>query len=223
MHSLRLAGLVLGVLFSSSCLRPASALQEVPEPAPLSPGLSRIAGEDPASRIQYVRLLLRGRLTAIPAPSTQTSAPPATPAFPPPTLTAQCSLQPEGKYTFDIFADLGAITDRAFYPPWKPASPHDLFPPRTQKLSITLDFLGYTHVKPVRRQWEIPVPTPAQFRSNPPGSGSTNMEDVSFYLRYLLALPTLRLTLPGGQSAEFLATPLLDQIRREPLCRAAHF
>ena len=95
---------------------------------------------------------------------------------------------------------------------------------------MTMDFLGYTHVKPVRRQWEIPVQTPGQYRYNPPGSGSANLEEITFYLRYLIALPTLRLTLDShstdgrftySRSAEFLTTPLLDEIRKEPLCQAA--
>ena len=83
-----------------------------------------------------------------------------------------------------------------------------------------MEFLGYTHVKPVRRQWEVPAQTPGQYRYNPPGAGSTNLEEITYYLRYLLALPTLRLTL-DNRSADFLTTPLLDQIRKEPLCRAA--
>jgi hypothetical protein len=83
-----------------------------------------------------------------------------------------------------------------------------------------MDFLGYTHVKPVRRQWEIPVQTPDLYRYNPPGSGSANLEEITYYLRYLLALPTLRLTL-DNRSVEFLTTPLLVEIRKEPLCRAA--
>jgi hypothetical protein len=30
------------------------------------------------------------------------------------------------------------------------------FPPQTEEVSFTMKFLGYTHVKPVHRQWEIP-------------------------------------------------------------------
>ena len=83
-----------------------------------------------------------------------------------------------------------------------------------------MDFLGYKPVKPARRQWETPIQTPGQYRYNPPGSGSSNMEEIAYYLRYLLALPTLRLTL-GERSAEYMTTPLLDAIRKEPLCRAS--
>jgi hypothetical protein len=83
-----------------------------------------------------------------------------------------------------------------------------------------MDFIGYTHVKPVHRQWEIPIQPPGQYRYNPPGPGSSNLEEITYYLRYLLALPTLRLTL-NNNSVEFMTVPLLNEIRKEPLCRAA--
>jgi hypothetical protein len=177
-----------------------------------SNGIDRIAGQEPASRIQYVRLVLAGSLHL---PAVDSPAP--TPA---PTLIAQCTLRPNGKSYFELFANFGRVTDLAFYPPWTRTSQGDLFPPPTEKVMMTMDFLGYTHVKPVRRQWEIPVQTPLQYRYNPPGSGSTNLEEIAYYLRYLLALPTLRLTF-GNNSADFLTTPLLNEIRKEPLCRAA--
>jgi hypothetical protein len=177
----------------------------------LADGIDRIAGQEPASRIQYVRLALAGSLH-LPATGDSTT--------PSPTLIAQCTLRPNGKSYFELFANFGGATDLAFYPPWKPSSQDDLFPPPTQKVVMTMDFLGYTHVKPVRRQWEIPVETPGQYRYNPPGSRSSNLEEITYYLRYLLALPTLRLTL-GNNSADFLTTPLLNEIRKEPLCRAA--
>jgi hypothetical protein len=135
-------------------------------------------------------------------------------------LIAQCTMRPNGKSFFELFANFGSVSDLAFYPPWTPASQQDLFPPRTDKVTFTMEFLGYTHVKPVRRQWEIPVQTPDQYRYNPPGGGSQNLEEIAYYLRYLVSLPTLRLTL-GNRSAEFLTTPLLDEVRKEPLCRAA--
>jgi hypothetical protein len=179
----------------------------------LADGIDRIAGQEPTSRIQYVRLALPGTLHL---PSTGDSPAPS----PLPTLIAQCTLRPNGKSYFELFANFGRATDLAFYPPWTRTPQGDLFPPPTEKAVMTMDFLGYTHVKPVRRQWEIPVQTPGQYRYNPPGSGSSNLEEIAYYLRYLLALPTLRLTL-GNNSADFLTTPLLDEIRKEPLCRAA--
>ena len=179
----------------------------------LADGIDRIAGQEPTSQIQYVRLTLPGTLRL---PTAVDSSAPS----PSPTLIAQCTLRPNGKSYFELFANFGRATDLAFYPPWTRTPQGDLFPPPTEKVIMTMDFLGYTHVKPIRRQWEIPVQTPGQYRYNPPGSGSSNLEEIAYYLRYLLALPTLRLTL-GNNSADFLTTPLLNEIRKEPLCRAA--
>ena len=58
-----------------------------------------------------------------------------------------------------------------------------------------MEFLGYTHVKPVKRQWEAMLRPAGQYRYNPPTGGSSNLEDSTYYLRFLIALPTLRLTL----------------------------
>jgi hypothetical protein len=183
-----------------------------PEKTTLPTGIDRLAGEEATSHIQYVRLVLPGSLHPSPTDS-------ATPS-PPPTLIAQCTLRPTGKSYFELFANFGGATDLAFYPPWVPATKQDLFPPHTDKVTLTMEFLGYTHVKPVRRQWEVPVQTPGQYRYNAPGGGSANLEEVTYYLRYLVALPTLRLTV-DNRSAEFLTTSLLTEIRKEPLCRAA--
>jgi hypothetical protein len=184
-----------------------------PQKTTLASGVDRITGLEATSRIHYVRLVLSGSL--------HTSSPADSPApSPGPTLIAQCTLKPNGKSSFELFANFGGATDLAFYPPWTPASNHDLFPPRTDKAVLTMEFLGYMRVKPVRRQWEIPVQTPGQYRYNPPGSGSANLEEITYYLRYMIALPTLRLTL-DNRSAEFLTTPLLNEIRKDPLCRAA--
>lgn len=184
----------------------------------LASGVDRISGLEATSNIRYVRLVLSG--TGRASSSGDSSAP-----SPGPTLIAQCTIKPNGWSSFELFANFGGASDLAFYAPWTPASKHDLFPPRTEKVNITMEFLGYTHVKPVRRQWEIPVQTPGQYRYNPPGSGSGNLEEITFYLRYLIALPTLRLTLDSrsteNRSAEFITTPLLDEIRKESLCRAA--
>lgn len=198
--------LLVALLSASSAAAP-----QQPEKTTLPAGIDRLAAQESTSHIRYVRLVLTGSLRApagSPAPS------------PPPTLIAQCTLRPDGKSYFELFANFGGATDLAFYPPWTPTSKQDLFPPRTDKAALTMEFLGYTHVKPVRRQWEVPVQTPGQYRYNPPGGGSANLEEVTYYLRFLVALPILRLTL-DNRSADFLTTPLLDEIRKEPLCRAA--
>jgi hypothetical protein len=201
----------LALLFTSFALCAQQPDQLQPQKTVVSPQIDRLVGLEPSSRIQYVRLVLTGSLhapTDIPAPTL------------PPTLIAQCTQRPNGRSYFELFANFGGATDLAFYPPWTPTSEQEVFPPRTEKVMLTMDFIGYTHVKPVRRQWEIPTQTPGQYRYNSPGSGSPNLEEISYYLHYLLSLPTLRLTL-GNNSVDFLTTPLLNEIRKEPLCRAA--
>jgi hypothetical protein len=177
-------------------------------------GIDRLAGTEPTSHIQYVRLTLKGSLHTTPPAADQS------PSSSPPVLIAQCSMRPEGKYVFEIFTNFGGVADAGFYPPWTRTSNSGPFPPSTEKAIITMEFLGYTHVKPIRRQWEVPLEAPGQYRFNSPGVRSSNMEDINFDLRYLVSLPTLRLTL-GNRISEFLTSPLLEAIRKEPLCRAA--
>jgi hypothetical protein len=216
LHPVR-AVFALGLLGSSTVIsaqQPEHRAVDTDQPeTTLASGVISISGLELTSNIHYVRLILSGSLHT---PSTADSPAPS----PGPTLIAQCTLKPNGKSSFELFANFGGATDLAFYPPWTPTSQQDLFPPRTDKVNMTMEFLGYMHVKPVRRQWEIPVQTPGQYRYNPPGGGSANLEEITYYLRFMVALPTLRLTL-NNRSADFLTTPLLDEVRKEPLCRPA--
>lgn len=203
--------LLLALLYASHTAQQPESPQ--PEKTTLPTGIDRLASQETTSHIQYVRLILPGSLRTA-------SSATALPTSPAPMLIAQCTLRPNGKSYFELFASFGGATDLAYYPPWAPTSAQDLFPPRTEKAVFTMEFLGYTHVKPVHRQWEIPVQTPGQYRYNPPGAGSSNLEEITYYLRYLVSLPTLRLSF-DNRSADFLTTPLLSEIRKEPLCRAA--
>jgi hypothetical protein len=47
------------------------------------------------------------------------------------------------------------------------------------------------------------------------------MEQVAFYLHYLRALPTLRLTLPGKAAAEWETTRWQAAVKAEPLCASS--
>jgi hypothetical protein len=217
LHPVR-AAVSVALLYCSSAvfaqqLEHRTADTDQPEKTTLASGVDRISGLEATSNIHYVRLVLAGSLHTV----SHADAPVPSPG---PTLIAQCTLKRNGNSSFELFANFGGATDLTFYPPWTPTSKQDLFPPRTDKVNMTMEFLGYTHVKPVRRQWEIPIQTPGQYRYNPPGGGSANLEEITYYLRYLISLPNLRLTL-DNRSADFLTTPLLYEIRREPLCRAA--
>jgi hypothetical protein len=193
--------------------------QTAPDPAtapqlqPIAPNLARLSGVEPTQSITYTRFFL----LAIPEDPPQ-SAPGAF-DITRPTLTAQCTQDKKGKQHFELFVNFGNIADTAFYPPWRPTLPTD-FPPRTEKITVIMEFLGYTKFKPVKRQFEKVLSPYGQLRYNNPGGGSANMEDLSYYLQVLRALPTLRLT-AGTQSASFLTTPLLVQLHADPLCRAS--
>jgi hypothetical protein len=185
------------------------------EPVSLSSGLKRMAGEDAPSKINYVRLFLDGKLL-----DEHGIAVPLTPNISPPALIAQCTQSPSGKLAFELLANFGGVDDLAYYPPWDKARDGGMFAPQLEHVGVTMEFLGYTHVKPVKRQWEVLLQPAGQLRYNRPGVGSPNMEDSTYYLRYLLALPTLRLRY-SGKAAEFETTPLLNQIKKETVCKAA--
>jgi hypothetical protein len=177
--------------------------------------ITRLSGTDSSSSIQYVRLILNGSLH-VASGAVAEARPDATP----PILIAQCSLRPGGKYFFEMFTTFGGPADLRFYPPWTSKDSHDLFAPATRKVVMTMEFLGYVHIKPFRRQWEIPVESPSLYRYNSPSSRSSNLEEPSWFLRYLASLPTLRLTL-DDRAAEFETASLLAAIRNEPLCAAS--
>jgi len=175
-----------------------------------SPAITRAEGVDGPSGISWVHLGIEGKLLA--------NGP--TPELPP-MLTAQCTQTRDGKQKFELLADFGGVRDKAYYPPWRPKNKDDLFPPELNKVMLTMEFLGYTHVKPVKRQW-VELQEPAgELKYNTPSMGSANMEQIMFYLQYLKALPTLRLSAKGLSTVEFMTTPTLDAIRREPMCKAA--
>lgn len=172
--------------------------------------LTRLAGVDEASGISYALLSLEGRPLAANADVT-----------PRPRLTAQCTKTAAGKLRFELLADLGGVTAIAYYPPWRPASKSDLFPPRLEKTSVTMEFLGYTKVKPVKRQWVYLLELPGEMRYETPGMDSSNMEQVMLYLQYLRSLPTLRLTVAGKGAAEWETSQWQAALHAEPLCAAS--
>jgi hypothetical protein len=179
------------------------------------PGLVRLDGLDAPSKITYVRFALDGRLF-----DGHGAALAVVPEGAPPRLVAECTRRPSGKLDFELLADFGGVDDLAYYPPWDHLRDGGLFPPQLEKVSVTMEFLGYTHVKPVKRQWEVLLQPTGQLRYIRPGGDSTNMEDLPYYLRYLLALPTLRLHYLG-KVTEFQTSALVEQVKKEPVCKAA--
>jgi hypothetical protein len=180
------------------------------QPTALTPTLARTEGVEPISAIAFTRLYL----------TAQTDPPPPAFDITRPTLTVQCTRRPGDKYLFELFVNFGNITDTAFYPPWHRTDDTELFAPRTEKIPLTMEFLGYTRVKPVRRDFEFVIAPAGQLRYNPPSTLSRNLEEITYFLQFLRALPTFHLSYPG-HAATFLTEPLLAQIRKEPICRAS--
>jgi hypothetical protein len=129
------ASALLTVLFAASKVLQAqqSTAALEPQKTQLSSGIDRIGGTELASQIQYLRLIVKGHHAgAAPQPANSGDA------ESPPLLIAQCTLRPDGKYLFDMFASFTSRVDLGFYPPWKSSGPGDLFPPRTEKVTITM-------------------------------------------------------------------------------------
>lgn len=192
----------------------------------LPPGMSRAAGLDAGSGIAYTLISVQGKLVAgvggvsVYAVKAAASELPPTP----PTLTAQCIRDESGKLRFELLTNLGGIPEIAYYPPWKPTPQQQVQPP-TAKTTVTMEFLGYMKVKPVKREWRYLRALPGELRYAESGMHSGNMEESRFYMQYLKALPTLRLTIPGQGlgtgTIEFETTKWQSFVRKEPLCAEA--
>ncbi len=177
-------------------------------PPQLPAGLTRKMGVDAESGIAYALISIEGKATdAVTPPSA-------------PRLTAQCTREANGKLRFELLADVGGGPELAFYAQWK-ATKDNLYPPRLEKVQTVMEFLGYMKVKPVKRQWEYLLQMPGELRYSTPGMGTSNLEQVMFYLQYLRALPTLRLTFPGKGTVEFETSKWQEAVRAEPLCKAS--
>ena len=220
---MRLLGLVallcIGTTEACSQETPMRYPKEVPSTPALTsigPGLWRLAGSDPASGIAYVRVLLVN--TSASPESVAEASDETMPDLTKPTLTGQCTRDAHGKLHFELFINFGGMPDAAFYPPWRSSGPDDLFPAPKPRVQLTMEFLGYTKVKPFRRQFEqVDAPGPEQMRYLNPGKTSSNLEPPGWFFQYLRSLPTLRVT-GLNHSAEFFTTQWLQELHAEPLC-----
>jgi hypothetical protein len=171
------------------------------------------SGTDAGSGISWVFISLNGKVVG-----DETAGVPR--------LTAQCTKEGKGKLRFELLADVGDVPEVRFVPPFK-ATDTELFPPTVPKTTVTMEFLGYMKVKPVKRQWTGIDQLPGEWKYATPGGNSSNMEEIMFYLQYLRALPTLRLTLPtvGGLRrpavVEFETAAWQAKVKAEPLCWAS--
>ena len=187
-----------------------AVLGVVGQMADIPNGVTKSAGTDAGSGIQYALVSLDGRLVG--------GAGEGTPA---PRLTAQCMKMPSGTLKFELLAHFGGVPEVKFDAPWKP-SPGEDFAPRLEKAQVTMEFLGYTKVKPVRRQWDYLSGSIGELRYAPPGMSSSNMEEIAYYMQYVRSLPTLRLS-SGTNAAEWETAKWQVALHQEPLCGAGGF
>lgn len=217
--------LTLALLFVPASTLRAQTLNIDPDPdradprTTLAPGLRKLSGTEAIRHIDYARIFLDGHLVPAGSPPDTRETLPNVKGRPP-VLIAQCTRQPGGKLRFELFLNYGLVNDFSYHPPWRSSGPGDLYPPRTDKLLIVFNFYGYINWKPIRRQWEAQVDPVGELRYNPPSAGSSNMEEVTFYLQYLKALPTLRLT-SGSYAAQFETAPWAAAVHNEALCSAS--
>jgi hypothetical protein len=141
-------------------------------------------------------------------------------------ISLECTKNAAGKLRFELLVDAGDVPELRFVPPWKPTR-SDQFPPAVAKATVTMEFLGYTKVKPVKRVWTAIDGLPGEWKYAAPGIASANMEEIAYYMQYLKALPTLRLTFPAtgaGQpplTLEFETAKWQQKLKAEPLCGAS--
>ena len=195
---------------SGQVLRAQPAAQDLPK------GVSRLDGTDEDSGMAYALITLEGHPAS--AAGASLAAGPA--LDPPPRLTAQCTRTAD-KWKYELLVDLGGGPMLAYVPPWQPGH-GSLFDPRLKQVMGTMDFLGYTKVKPVKRQFDVLEGSLAgELRYSTPGRATSNLEPIAFYMQYLKALPTLRVTVPGRGAVEFETMAWQAAVRAEPLCRVS--
>jgi hypothetical protein len=173
----------------------------------IAPSLARVSGADDVTHITYTSFFLNAADTA----AFDMTAP---------TLTAQCWQEATGKQRFDLLINFGGVADSSPWQPFHPTAAHPTPSPVLGYSTLTFAFFGYTKAKPIRLEFVRLRQPEGQLRYNPTGIHSHNLEDATFVMQFLLALPTLRVN-DGAHQVEFHAAPLLAQLHSEPLCRAS--
>jgi len=179
-------------------------------------GMSRIAGTDAGSGIEYALISVEGKLIGVageaPAPA--------------PRLTAQCTKTPGGTLQFELLADVGGVAEIKYIPPWKPANEKPYHQPE-EKTKVKTEFLGYIKEKPRKFEWKFLREIPGEMHYASAGAHSANLETERVYMQYLRALPTLRMTVPPGMvvrapvTVEFETQKWQGLVKAAPLCWAS--
>ena len=169
-------------------------------------GMTRVAGVDEGSGIQYALVSLDGKVAG-----------PEQPAIAP-KLTAQCTRDKAGKLRFELLVDEGGVPAVKYFAPFKTSSDHPFAPAVNAVTGVVMEYVGYVKEKPVKRQWDRLNGMPEELRYATPGMSSKNLEDVARVLQYLRSLPGLRVTIPGRPMLTFETAGWQARVKAEPLC-----
>lgn len=207
----RARALAAGIFFACAAslgqtvTTPALAAPNDP-PTSSAPSLSHVEGTDADLRTHYVRL-------SVSTPVSGTEPEMAS------RFTVECR-DVKGKHDLLWFLSFGGVPVQPFMPPVKPSPGHP-FRPKYRKVKLKMDFEGYMRTKPYTRAWEE-LPS-GEFRFCNAGVHCPNMETARFYMAFLNALPTLRISFTNssdGTSPEqvFQLRSLVDEANKTPLC-----
>jgi hypothetical protein len=170
------------------------------------PALSRVEGTDAGSGTHYVRLAVSS--------SGSGTEPELAPRF-----TLECR-DVKGKHDLIWFLSFGGVPVQSFVPPFKP-SQDDPFPPTYHMVKLKMNFEGYMRTKPYTKAWEE-LPS-GELRFCNSSIACPNMETARFYMAFLNALPTLRIShakASDGKASEqvFQLRSLVDEANKTPVC-----
>lgn len=201
-----LAGAVLLVCAVCPAQNPPAPAAPDSVPPSSAPALSRVEGTDAGSGTHYVRL-------SVSAASSGTALDLA------PRFTLECR-DVKGKHDLIWFLSFGGVPVQAFEPPFKP-SENDQFPPVYPKVKLKMNFEGYMRSKPYTKAWEQ-LPS-GELRFCNSGINCPNMETARFYMAFLNALPTLRVSYAKASEDKspeqvFQLRSLVDEASKTPVC-----
>ena len=201
----------MGILSRISYLSPLLLIVALPalpcaaQRKQLDAKLALIEGRDAASGTEYATFLLADT-QSVQGAAQETS----------PTLRIEC-VSDRGKRKMDMYVDFGLSERVPFHPPFRKDA-NSPFPPSNPTVELVMSFRGYKPMKPLRRSWEA-LPG-GEYRYRTPGRASHNMEDIDFFLAYMLAAPAVRVELArGGSAAEFDTSSLVPAVQQATLCR----
>jgi hypothetical protein len=194
-------------LFVALATANAQTPDAAPAAAPSDPNAPvRLEGTDPGSGIHWVRIAVN---------ATSPAAAPAQAGH----FILECR-ETRGKREVDWYVSFGFIPVQSFDPPFK-ATKDNPFPPSNPIVKLKMSFEGYMKTKPFTRAWEG-LPS-GEYRYCNSSMGCSNLDQARFYMSYVNALPTLRISFAkksDGDAPEqvFNLDGLVHEANKTPIC-----